>query len=172
MTNPVWFPYGPGMSHFGDRPCVPVQFIDRRTSQPYQPVPILIDSGADCTVLPAEWAPALGLNLDGAGEVRNRFGAQLDPGDGVLALIAGTYVMLRPRFALEENIIVPGHVIVLGRYDFFAHFEVLLDELNQRFGLKPYPPHVRGQHPFPAPACGIAEPEGPPVWLNGTPEAA
>jgi hypothetical protein len=43
-----------------------------------------------------------------------------------------------------------------------------VDALGQRVGLEPYPDDVRGQHPYPAPACGVREPDPPPEWLAGT----
>jgi hypothetical protein len=157
----TWFPYSPGLSMHGDRPCVPVQFVRRTDGAICEPVPVLIDTGADCTVLPAMMGEQLGINLDGAREHTNRLGHhRADPGDGLIAIVAGVHVLLRPRFTDKEN------VVVLGRYDFLAHFRLTIDELGQRFGLEPYPGRMRGKHPHQAPACGVLEPDPAPDWTT------
>lgn len=100
--------------------------------------PAIIDSGADCTTLPIEWAGKLGIDpeadcvevpcITAAGE-----GTQLAYPDGIEAVILGERLPLSATFN-------PGlDCVLLGRRDFFDWYRVLFDQRSKSFTLDPYP---------------------------------
>jgi hypothetical protein len=95
-----------------------------------------VDSGADATSFPQDWAAILGIDLDEcqAVKVTTGSGSTYHPEwDRALAItVAGRRVDIeRPRFA-------PVQVAILGRRDFFMQFKVEIDERQRMTRLTPY----------------------------------
>jgi predicted aspartyl protease len=102
------------------------------------PVHAIVDSGADYTFLPRDYAAHLGIDIaqcreedcETAGGVTKQYvwDAGLD------ALVQGINVVVHLKTAFATT----PHVL-LGREDFFAEFLVSFNERAQRFTLEPYP---------------------------------
>lgn len=114
-------------------PAIDVRLHGRDGGQ--YPLRMLPDSGADCSCFPEAFAPVLGVDLSECVSERVHTGAgtteHYRSEDRLRATIADQEVELVASF---------GHigVPVLGREDFFSHFEVLIDERRQRVVIKPY----------------------------------
>jgi hypothetical protein len=94
----------------------------------------LLDSGAESSSFPFEYASLLGIDLAEciSAEMMTVGGsvyAYLSKRD-LVATIFGIAVPLKPIFASTP-------VVVLGRLDFFTRFVVTIDALNKRFSLEP-----------------------------------
>jgi hypothetical protein len=100
----------------------------------------LLDSGADRTAIPYEWAEPFGVDLLGTAKRQNAWG------NGVLA----EYFTPKESFRLElagrvidvEPLFTPWEHLVLGR-DVFRHFQVLFDERAHETILLPYDEDAR-----------------------------
>lgn len=95
----------------------------------------LVDSGADWSVIPLELAPRLGVDL---GECRHVPGhsaggrTEFYEWEGKLtAELMERQIPLHVMFGA-----VP--IVLLGREDFFANFQVSFDQRGKRFTLVPY----------------------------------
>jgi hypothetical protein len=95
----------------------------------------LIDTGADITLIPEDWAEPLGIQIadceivDGgsaAGSSEFRVGSE-----SVFLTVLEQQIELMPIFGGYPE-------ILLGREDFLAHFEFNVDQAKHRFTLKPY----------------------------------
>jgi hypothetical protein len=97
----------------------------------------LVDSGADCSNFPADWAEQLGIDIDKdcVKETGTTAGGECthylyEP--GVEAIIMGRKLKLHAMFQ-------PGlEVILLGREDFFREFKVSFDQRAATFDVEPY----------------------------------
>jgi hypothetical protein len=101
------------------------------------PTRALIDSGADCSSFPAQWASALGIDLANDCVVTNGASAggqttvhTYKP--GITALFAGERVSLTASF----NPALP--IVLLGRMDFFAAYKVSFDQRRSTFRVESY----------------------------------
>jgi hypothetical protein len=106
------------------KPAVPMLVRHPSKDQTY-PLSALIDSGADASSFPDEWASALGIDLDEcrAVRVKTASGVTYHPqwSETLEVTIADRTFPVRPRFA-------PIQVAVLGRRDFFLQFKIEIDE--------------------------------------------
>lgn len=102
------------------------------------PVPGLIDSGADNSMFPLDWAGHLGVDLSACrvedcstagGVVQHHI---WDPGLEAEVQALGRRVKLNAAFCDG----LP--VVILGRDDFFAEFKVSFDQRAQTFTLETY----------------------------------
>lgn len=99
------------------------------------PIPAVVDSGADSSVFPVEFAGPLGISL----EACERAALATSGGEAeeftwaepVLALFDGQEVELTASFAATP-------VTLLGREDFFARYRVTIDQREQSFLLEAY----------------------------------
>jgi hypothetical protein len=95
----------------------------------------LVDSGADGSVFPEEFAETLGVDLEKCEQAKVHTGNGLAihycHAEPVKALIAGRKVDLRGTFG-------PIGVPVLGREDFFSQFYVEVDERNRVVIITPH----------------------------------
>lgn len=95
----------------------------------------LVDSGADGSVFPEDFADALGVDLEACEQVKVHTGNGLAihycADQPIQAQIAGRTVDLRATFG-------PVGVPVLGREDFFAHFYVEVDQKNRVVVITPH----------------------------------
>jgi hypothetical protein len=107
------------------------------------PTPAIIDSGADRSVFPSEWARRIGINLDEdcqtittetAGGPSENF--VYEPGVFVIVEEA-KYRVQGATFSKT----LP--VVLLGRKDFFTRYKVTFDERAKTFTLEPYGPGSR-----------------------------
>jgi hypothetical protein len=97
----------------------------------------LVDSGCDSTMLPAELAKVLGIDLtaDCTEQVSNTAGGRTTNyayQPGIDAIVMGQKIHLQASFN-------PGlPVILLGREDFFALYRVAFDQKTNTFTVDPY----------------------------------
>jgi len=117
------------------KPAIPIRVHHPDTDQTY-PLSALIDSGADATTLPDEWAEVLGIDLDECPAVKVKTGSGItfhpEWTEPLSITVAEHKIeVVRPRFA-------PIHVVILGRRDFFMNFKVEFDERKQVTRLTPY----------------------------------
>jgi hypothetical protein len=100
----------------------------------------IIDSGADRSTFPTEWAEELGIKLDltccekSTAETAGGRAELWIYKPGIKALIDGVEHHLKATFCTGLE------VALLGRKDFFAVYEVTFDERAQSFTLEPYGP--------------------------------
>ena len=122
---PVEFPLGTKVISLG-RVADPVIPVLLRTTKGYLPFDFLIDTGADCSMIPASIAEAeLGVKLsDCPHEIF--FGIE---GTGIrvycgwLSLRIGPYpIRVRCVFSTREHC-----PLILGRMDLFRHFSITFD---------------------------------------------
>ena len=139
LAGPSVWPFAPRAGDEGDservEPCVPVIFIGPRDSGR---TVALIDSGADRTMLPLDWAPKFGVTLERNPQGVLHFGeggpALADcyrPVETLRATVAGRTFDLDALFG-------PAWEPVLGRSEFFREFVVTIDERNRTVILDPY----------------------------------
>jgi hypothetical protein len=91
----------------------------------------LIDSGADYSTFPVEWAPELGIELKGClahqgGTAGGPAGRYLHE-PGIYVSILGRKLHLGACFAPKCPI------VLLGREDFFRYFRVAFDQAQETF---------------------------------------
>jgi hypothetical protein len=117
------------------RPCLDVILRGPGGSELGASTPALIDSGADTSVFPIEFAESLGISL--AACLREPFetaggeAEELVWDDPVMALFDGQQVDLTASFE-------PTPVALLGREDFFVRYRVTIDQREQKFLLDAY----------------------------------
>lgn len=137
-AQPSQWPYEPragGSERL--EPCVPVTFTGPADSAR---TVALVDSGADHTTLPIEFAEPLGVNIAAAEIVpvmhMTPDGPQsvacYRPTEPLTAEVAGRTFELDAVFG-------PAWEPILGRSDLFRAFVVTVDERNRRTVLSPYP---------------------------------
>jgi hypothetical protein len=95
----------------------------------------LIDSGADASYLPYEFANVLGVDLGSCDQslsqtISGTSSVYVCP-EGITARVFGVTFQL-------EGVFAPTVIPILGRRDFFARFLVEIDQRRQRFNLRPY----------------------------------
>lgn len=99
------------------------------------PVRALIDSGADCSCFPEEFAGPLGIELEACEQKKvntgNGVAIHYCAGEPVRAVVAGRELLLTATFG-------PLGVPVLGREDFFTEFLVTVDHPNRLVLLTPH----------------------------------
>jgi hypothetical protein len=101
--------------------------------------PAIIDSGADISTFPGEWAKSLGIKLDLSfcEEKTARTAGGPTPvwsyPQGIHVVIEGVEHFLKADFC--EKLEVP----LLGRQDFFMKYRVCFDERERTFTLEAYP---------------------------------
>ena len=95
----------------------------------------LIDTGADITLIPEDWAEPLGIQIadctvvdGGSASGSSEFRLWNEP---LHITILEKRIELMPIFGGYPE-------ILLGREDFLIHFEFRVDQANQRFTLDPY----------------------------------
>lgn len=105
----------------------------------------LLDSGADRSCFPEDWAEVLGVDLERCEAHRvqtgNGEGCHYDWGQPLSLIVAEIKIPVRATFG-------PVGVAILGRGDFFEHFYVEIDEKAKVTHIRP---HV------PAPAATLGE---------------
>ena len=117
------------------RPALPIVVYHARGRVPFR---ALVDSGADYSVLPAQFAPHLGVDLaqcreepcitaGGRGTVKIR-DIPLEAEVQVLGI----------RFAMRAAFSEYAPVVLLGRDDFFNEFRVTFDHRRETFRLEMY----------------------------------
>lgn len=97
----------------------------------------LVDSGADCSMFPSQWAAALGIDLqqDCLGQTGETAGGESDQHvyvQGVDAIIMGRKLHLEAVFC--EGL----KVALLGRSDFFQEYKVFFDQRSMTFRVESY----------------------------------
>jgi predicted aspartyl protease len=99
-------------------------------------VTALVDSGADCSMFPVEWATRLGIDLDecdeNACETAGGTVKSYVYRSGITAMIEGHKYQLAATFSEHLS------VVLLGR-DFFMYYRVVIDERAKCIVLEPYP---------------------------------
>jgi hypothetical protein len=118
-------------------PGIPMKIIDRHGNiLPGQHLG-LVDSGADCSTFPEQWAKALGIDLQAEcnysqGQSAGGLGDQYKFDPGVDAIVVGRKIHL-------EAVFRPGlPIILLGREDFFQAFKVSFDQPKKTFRVEDY----------------------------------
>jgi hypothetical protein len=101
------------------------------------PLFALLDSGADGSCFPEQWAEIFGIDLEGSKKHDVQTGAGIGchyVHDEPLALTVrdtGITIPVRATFG-------PVGVPILGREDFFEHFYVEIDEKNLMVHIRPH----------------------------------
>ena len=121
----VEFPLGTKVIHFGRvaNPVIPIPVL---TGAGYVPFDFLIDTGADCSMIPASIATAdLGTNLKRCPQdvFFGIEGAGVRVYRGWLPIKIGPYP-LRVRCVFSTQAHSP---LILGRMDLFRHFSITFD---------------------------------------------
>jgi hypothetical protein len=112
---------------------------------PQPPALAVIDSGADRSTFPPDWARGLGIELEeGCCEKETAVTAGGETElwvykPGVKALIDGLEHHLKATFCVGLE------VALLGRKDFFADYKVTFDERLECFTLEPYKARSRSE---------------------------
>lgn len=99
------------------------------------PVTGIVDSGADCSLFPAEWASPLGIDITACETIGTKTAsgaheAWLWP-DGITIRVLDKEIEIPAIFGANDE-------PLLGRRDFFQHFEITFDQPNNRFFLQAY----------------------------------
>jgi hypothetical protein len=121
------------------QPAIPLKLIALGGAM-LKPTLGLVDSGADCSNFPAQWAKALGIDLDNDCDVSqgNTAGGLADQyvyEPGINAVIMGRKIHLNAVF----RPMLP--IIILGREDFFAEYKVSFDQRGPSFRVESYEPN-------------------------------
>lgn len=109
----------------------------RRDGTVLDPIRAIVDSGADSTTLPTEWASKLGIDLDRdcvlkpCGTAGGETTGYAYPGD-VEVIVLGKRLTITPTFNKGLD------VVLLGRRDFFFWFRVTFDQRAKTFTLERY----------------------------------
>lgn len=116
------------------QPLLPISFVSAEGVR-LPPVPAIVDSGADSSVLPEHWAPRLGFRLDEC-EEHGCFTASgattfLVAEPSVVAFLGEDEVRLSAKFSKTR-------VPLLGRSDFFSQYDVRIDERAREVVLRRY----------------------------------
>lgn len=111
-------------------PIIPVELL---TQEGYCPFDFLLDTGADCSMLPASMADLLGIVLK-QGKKAQSVGIE---GRGVLVYIhlikvkiGNVLIQIKCLFSLNET--TP---FILGRHGIFSHFNILFDNKHKKIKL-------------------------------------
>ncbi|MEW6556036.1 MAG: retropepsin-like aspartic protease [Elusimicrobiota bacterium] len=109
--------------------------VELETKYGYIPVSFILDSGADCSMLPKSMAKAIGIDLKSCPSERS-YGIE---GKGVKVYISSIKIKIRDitskvRCFFSENEQTP---FILGRIDFFRKFNVNFDNKNKKIILIP-----------------------------------
>ena len=103
------------------------------------PVPGLIDSGADESCFPVEYASTLGVELDECDESECRTaGGPTKQYKWDKPLEVQLQTLQNKRIKVGATFIKGLDITLLGRDDFFAVFKVDFDHRDQKFWLEPY----------------------------------
>jgi len=103
------------------------------------PVPGLIDSGADESCFPLEYAATLGVDIKECEESECRTaGGPTKQYKWDKPLEVQLQTMKNMRIEVSATFVKGLDVTLLGRSDFFTVFKVDFDEREQRFWLEPY----------------------------------
>jgi hypothetical protein len=117
-------------------PCVPVRLIDING----HPMPAtthgLVDSGADSSILPKNWATILGIDLNNdcertVGATAGGDGDQWVYEPGLDAIVVDKKIRITAVFTRTP-------IVLLGRDDFFREFKVAFDHRALAFHVEPY----------------------------------
>ena len=136
--SPIEVPYRDKPDQFGGTVCNPVLEVEVLTVDlGYQPFFFLLDSGADCTIVPKDMAKLLGVILPrsaetwlegiGAGRMaahRHTLSLRIQGEDFQVACL------------ITKSNSVP---FLLGRVDFFDAFNIAFDNQNQKMVLDRLP---------------------------------
>ncbi len=104
------------------------------TKYGYQPISFLLDTGADFTMLPVNWAELLDIDLTSCSQ-EHSYG--IEGGKGVAVWLGKIRVKicrheLDIRCLFSEN---PACPYILGRADIFTHFNILFDNKTKEIKL-------------------------------------
>jgi hypothetical protein len=102
------------------------------------PIPGIVDSGADATSLPYDYAALMGY--DDTTLVEEIFGQAEGTGIGYKATKPSTAIVPEipdKRFEFFPQFIRNSETALWGRMDFMRHFEVTISEVNQSFTIRP-----------------------------------
>lgn len=114
------------------RPIAVADFYNKR-EKVFQPITLVVDTGADYTLLPKFFAPLLGINLEkeckkiktqGVGGYQLVYFSK----DKLLVKL-GDYERKIPLGFLNSNLIPP----LLGRHEFFETFRVVFEKYEVSF---------------------------------------
>lgn len=96
-----------------------------------------MDSGADSTVFPVEFAEELGISIDACRvlefEAADHLGTEWVWHEPLTCTFDGQLVELPAAFTNS-----PLGIVLLGREDFFVHYRVTIDQRDQTFTLEQY----------------------------------
>ena len=130
---PIEVPYRNKKDAFGGKVCNPVIVVEVALQTGYQPFEFLLDSGADCTIVPKHMANLIGVSLPNK--------ADIWLGGVGTKRMAAYKSSLKLRIQQEEFavacLITRSDTVpfLLGRVDFFDFFNVAFDNQNQKIVL-------------------------------------
>ena len=125
---PIKFPLGKKRISLGTV-ADPIVTLPVQTKFGYENFDFLLDTGADCTMLPKSLADELGIDLSRVKKERF-YGIE---GEGILVYIGRITLKigkrpLRIRCVFSEKETTP---FILGRMDIFSHFSIFFDNKNK-----------------------------------------
>jgi Aspartyl protease len=119
-------------------PALSIKLLNVRTGNMSPATRALVDSGADSSMFPLDWAARLGIDVqnDCVESENNTAGGKTKTyyyPPGIDAVVMGQKTHLYATFGATLDI------LILGREDFFARFKVSFDQQAKTFTLEPYP---------------------------------
>ena len=101
----------------------------------YEPFSFLLDTGADCTIVPLSLAEDIGIDLRQSTKART-YGIE---GNGIVGRVGKIQIMIGDKqlqitcmFAERETM-----PYILGRMDIFSNFNISFDNVNKKIILFP-----------------------------------
>jgi Aspartyl protease len=118
------------------RPALPIELV-RLDGKVLNPIRAIVDSGADATTLPIEWARQLGIDVD-RDCVREPCGTAGGETTGFVYLGSVKAIVLGEHITLTVTFNEGLDVALLGRRDFFFWYKVEFDQRAKSFTLERY----------------------------------
>ena len=126
---PIEVPYRYKTDIFGGTVCNPVLVVEVAIQSGYQPFEFLLDSGADCTIVPRGMAKLIGVTLP---RIADASLAGIGP-KSMAAYRSSLNLRIQQEEFVVECLITRSDTVpfLLGRVDFFDLFNVAFDNRNQ-----------------------------------------
>ena len=128
----IEFPVGKKHITLGEV-CDPVITVEVLTKGGFLPFEFILDTGADCTVLPKYMAKLTGVDLSSCKQGRT-YGVKDEP----LKVYIGEITLKISRYKFPVRCLFSENdttSLLLGRMDIFTHFNITFDNKNQKIKL-------------------------------------
>ena len=128
----IEFPLDKKLTTLGEVPD-PVIIVDVLTKEGFLPFEFILDTGADCTVLPKYMAELTGVDLSSCKQDCT-YGLKNEPLnvyiDNITIKISRYEFPIRCLFSEDDST-----SLLLGRMDIFSRFNIIFDNKNKRIKL-------------------------------------